>query len=367
MADILRDWYYLGNDWRGMTILRGPFTTGEMHDLLRTGTIDGATRVRFMNKGVWKPLRDLPTFSKLFSEGEPTPTPRFWTRNKIAAAGVAVAVLCGVISYQCAHTAPGAEATGSFARFSLSREALTKDAIVGLTNRTRVQNSLPPLKENLLLVAIAEARARDMFEKQYFGHVSPTGQQASDLAQSLGYPYRRIAENIASGNFLTNQHIINGWMQSPGHRKNLLSPDVEEIGAAVVKGKLEGQETSIAVQIFGLQSPQVGQDNCVPPSRELLRDIDTKNAEIASLGERLARLKAELEAEKASIEADRSSALADPQERYNFNVRVKAHNEKGVWHNSMVAELNGKMVAVQSMTHEYTRLQQNYKDCTGAK
>lgn len=65
---------------------------------------------------------------------------------------------------------------------------------------------------------------------------------------------------IRSGSFLTNQKIVNGWMQSPGHRKNLLSGKFEEIGVAVVKGRLEGDETWIAVQVFGRQSPAVREE-----------------------------------------------------------------------------------------------------------
>ena len=94
-----------------------------------------------------------------------------------------------------------------------------------------------------------------MLEKQYFDHVSPTGEQASDLAENVGYHYKIIAENIGTGDFLNNQKIVDGWMQSPGHRENILSTEVREIGAAVLKGKMKGSVTYIAVQIFGLQSP----------------------------------------------------------------------------------------------------------------
>jgi uncharacterized protein YkwD len=99
-----------------------------------------------------------------------------------------------------------------------------------------------------------------MLEKQYFDHVSPTGEKASDIAQKVGYRYKRIGENIASASFLNNQKVINGWMQSPGHRKNLLSGQFEEIGVAIAKGWMEGEETWIAVQVFGRQSPPVGEE-----------------------------------------------------------------------------------------------------------
>ena len=113
------------------------------------------------------------------------------------------------------------------------------------------------LIESPLLNAIAESKARDMLEKQYFDHVSPAGEQVSDMAQKIGYRYRIISENIGMGNFLTNQKVIDGWMQSPGHRKNILSSEVEEMGAAIVKGNINGRKAWISVQIFGLQSKPV--------------------------------------------------------------------------------------------------------------
>ncbi|MCE5211125.1 MAG: CAP domain-containing protein, partial [Deltaproteobacteria bacterium] len=112
----------------------------------------------------------------------------------------------------------------------IPREDLTGEAVIALTNNARVENGLAPLTENQLLNRIAEARARDMLEKQYFAHVSPTDQQASDIAQAIGYRYKIIAENIGSGDFYSNQKIVDGWMQSPGHRANILSAEVQEIG-----------------------------------------------------------------------------------------------------------------------------------------
>ena len=206
-----------------------------------------------------------------------------------------------------------------------------------------------------------------MLQNQYFAHVSPTGRQATDVAQSVGYPYKRIAENIESGLFLTNRKIVDGWMQSPGHRKNILSAEVEEIGVAVIKGKMNGEETHIAVQIFGLQSPPVRERPCVAPSQELLKGIEVRNGEIAGLNDRISRLRSELDAEKASIKADRMSSQRDPQEKHNLNVRMKTYIEKSEWHNAMVAEANGKTAAVQSMAQEYNKMLEDYKECAGSR
>jgi uncharacterized protein YkwD len=369
MADLLRDWYYLGYNWRGVSILRGPFTTSEIHELLRVGEIDSRTRVRFKNKGPWLPLGELPTFSKRVVENEAHPRlSRFWAKKRIEVIVCATALICfALIAFGRISTSFHAALPGNTSLSTPSREVLTRESIIDLTNTERARNRLPPLKENRLLDTIAELRARDMLEKQYFAHVSPTGQQASDLAQSVGYAYKRIAENIGSGLFLTNRKIVDGWMQSPGHRKSILSAEVEEIGAAVVRGRMNGEETHIAVQIFGLESPPVHERSCVAPSQELLKGIELKNGEIAGLNERLLRLKAELEVEKASIEADRNAGQRDLQDRHNFNVRMKTYAEKAEWYNATVAEANGKTAAVQSMAQEYNKMLQDYRDCTGSK
>ncbi|HNY48950.1 MAG TPA: CAP domain-containing protein [Smithella sp.] len=246
---------------------------------------------------------------------------------------------------------------------SVSREVLTRDAVILLTNQMRADNGLPPLTENQLLNSIAESRARDMLEKQYFAHVSPAGEQASDLAQRVGYPYKIIAENIGSGDYYTNQKIVDGWMQSPGHRNNILSSEVQEIGAAVTKGNLKGTETYVTVQIFGLQSPPVAQKNCVAPPENLLRDIEMKKAELASLQEQLSRLKNELNEEKEAIETDQQYTSGNAQKIMKLNVKINAYNEKSHWYNRIAGEAKAKADVMQSMYNEYNRMLQAYNEC----
>jgi uncharacterized protein YkwD len=250
---------------------------------------------------------------------------------------------------------------------SVSREKLNTESIIYLTNKARAENGLPQLVENQLLNSIAESRARDMLEKQYFDHVSPTGQQASDLAQSIGYAYKIIAENIGSGDFISNQKIVDGWMQSPGHRKNILSTEVREIGAAVLKGRMKGSETYVAVQIFGLQSPPVNQNICVAPSDNLRHDIEVKKVEIKSLQDQLNRLKNELDAEQESIEEDKKHTYDDAQKIQKVNEKINAFNEKSRWYNRVVEEAKAKATVTESMINEYNRLLQTYNECTTSR
>ena len=75
-----------------------------------------------------------------------------------------------------------------------------------------------------------------MFAKQYFAHVAPDGGKAELLAADFGYEYIIIGENIAMGQ-RTPQEVMTAWMNSPGHRGNILSTAFTEIGVGVAKSK----------------------------------------------------------------------------------------------------------------------------------
>ncbi len=110
-------------------------------------------------------------------------------------------------------------------------------------------------------------------------------------------------KNTASGIFFTNQKIVNGWMQSPGHRKNILSPAIKEIGVSVMKGRMV-KRNWVAVQIFGPQSPAVSTKTCTLPSQRLMHEIEIKKAELRGINERLDSLRKELDSEKINIRPD---------------------------------------------------------------
>ena len=90
-----------------------------------------------------------------------------------------------------------------------------------------------------------------MFAEQYFAHESPLGNDMVALAGTYNYPYRTIGENLAIGNYLSSQQMVTSWMNSSGHRANILNTSYTEIGVAVVRGTFEGREVWIGVQIYG--------------------------------------------------------------------------------------------------------------------
>ncbi|MBP6931131.1 MAG: CAP domain-containing protein [Candidatus Pacebacteria bacterium] len=135
---------------------------------------------------------------------------------------------------------------------TINNQSLTVGGILNSTNVFRKDTSdLPPLSLNKKLNTSAEIKVKDMFEKQYFEHNSPGGKGVGDLGNQVGYEYIVIGENLALGNFKDNYDLVKAWMDSPGHRANILNSKYTEIGIAVGQGKYNGRNVWMAVQHFG--------------------------------------------------------------------------------------------------------------------
>lgn len=130
-------------------------------------------------------------------------------------------------------------------------ENLNSKTIIQLTNAERKKEGKVTLKENVLLNKAAESKIDDMFSQQYFEHVSPTGKGPADIIEKTGYGYIVVGENLAEGAFESNAELIAGWMNSPGHRENILNSKYREIGVAVRQGIYKGAKVWMAVQEFG--------------------------------------------------------------------------------------------------------------------
>ena len=166
---------------------------------------------------------------------------------------------------------------------------LTRAGVIQWTNSQRAKYGLPPLKENSRLNVSAELKVQDMFENQYFAHLSPSGKGVKDLAEVVGYEFIAIGENLALGNFENDEVLVRAWMDSPGHRANILNPGYQEIGVAVQKGEFEGKTTWLAVQHFGRPLSA-----CPQPEETLEAQIDSNQTEISKLQATLAKLESEL-------------------------------------------------------------------------
>ncbi|MCM3337586.1 CAP domain-containing protein [Paenibacillus sp. MER TA 81-3] len=108
--------------------------------------------------------------------------------------------------------------------------------VVDLVNQERAKAGLEPLKSDAALTNVAMVKAKDMYDNNYFDHNSPTLGSPFDLMQSKGIQYRTAGENIAKGQ-RTPEEVMNAWMNSEGHRKNILNASYTSIGVAYYNGE----------------------------------------------------------------------------------------------------------------------------------
>lgn len=108
--------------------------------------------------------------------------------------------------------------------------------VVMLVNQERAKLGLAPLKHNLELSNVARYKSEDMITNNYFDHISPTYGSPFDMITSFGIQYTAAGENIAMGQ-QTAASVMNAWMNSPGHKANILSENYTEIGVGVAKDK----------------------------------------------------------------------------------------------------------------------------------
>ncbi|MFW6110398.1 MAG: CAP domain-containing protein [Patescibacteria group bacterium] len=127
---------------------------------------------------------------------------------------------------------------------------ISVEEIVSLTNQERAEQGLSTLEMDSKLAEAAHRKALDMFENDYWAHVSPDGKEPWDFIDESGYVYLSAGENLAK-DFNHSDSVVRAWLKSPSHRENLLGDNFDEIGVAVVDGELSGFETTLVVQMFG--------------------------------------------------------------------------------------------------------------------
>ena len=133
--------------------------------------------------------------------------------------------------------------------------AITTANIIALTNQSREGSGLKDLSENTQLDAAATAKAADMLAKGYFAHVTPDGRTPWDFITTAGYNYISAGENLAV-NFTEAENVEDAWMNSPGHRANILNASFQEIGIGISQGQYQGHEAIFVVQMFGTPADQ---------------------------------------------------------------------------------------------------------------
>ena len=105
--------------------------------------------------------------------------------------------------------------------------------VIRLVNEERQANGLPALKTDWELSRVARYKSKDMADKKYFSHTSPTYGSPFEMMKAFGISYRSAGENIAKGQ-RTPKEVVNAWMNSAGHRANILNKSFTTIGVGYV-------------------------------------------------------------------------------------------------------------------------------------
>jgi uncharacterized protein YkwD len=216
---------------------------------------------------------------------------------------------------------------------------LTVEGVIADTNSQRAQNgNLPPLVESPTLDDIAMLRIDDMFQQQYFAHVGPQGESAVTVASSVGYSYLALGENLALGVYAGDAGVVTAWMNSPGHRANILNTHYTQIGVAVREGTFQGQTTWIAVQVFGRPS-----SDCPSPDPNLQASITVSESQITTMA-------AQLQSDKVAI------AAMNPQSGPQYNEQVQDYND-------LVAQYNNLSTQTTAAIGEYDSEASAFNTC----
>ncbi|MFH8976955.1 CAP domain-containing protein [Streptomyces sp. NPDC017890] len=125
--------------------------------------------------------------------------------------------------------------------------ARTTAEVVDLTNRERAGAGLPALGVDARLTLAAQAHSADMVARDFYSHTDPDGGKPWDRAAAAGATRRTVGENIACGQ-RSPADVVEGWMNSPGHRANILKPDFTHIGVGLAGG---GRAGTYWTQVFG--------------------------------------------------------------------------------------------------------------------
>jgi uncharacterized protein YkwD len=122
--------------------------------------------------------------------------------------------------------------------------------VIDLTNGEREDNNAVELVRNTVLDTAAAAKAQHMADNEYFAHFAPDGTTPWEFFQDEGYVYAHAGENLAI-HFTDSSEVVEAWMLSPAHRKNIVDPKFREIGVGTARGSFEGYDTVYVVQLFG--------------------------------------------------------------------------------------------------------------------
>lgn len=218
---------------------------------------------------------------------------------------------------------------------------ISATSIIAATNAEREKNGLSKLTFSSILSKSAQVKADDMLAHHYFEHVSPNGTTLNDLVKDAGYTFLAIGENLAYGNFTTSVGVVRAWMNSPGHRANILSPNYSEIGIGIVHGMYNGSYVWMLVQHFGSQASL-----CPEVDQTLKLQVQSSEVELKDLEATLAQKREVI---------DQTSSFA-----FNYDTLINEYNALIVTYNDGVAKVKEKIALYNSSVNNYNLCLKNY-------
>jgi len=173
--------------------------------------------------------------------------------------------------------------------------------VVDLTNDERADLAAAPLQRNTLLDQAAQQKAQHMAANEYFAHFAPDGTTPWSFFKTSGYVYAHAGENLAI-HFTDSTEVVEAWMQSPAHRKNIVDTKYTEIGVGTAKGKFDGYDTVYVVQLFGTPAVPPAAEPAVPEIAPTpIAAVEFEPAADTSTTADLAALQAQIEAVSGAV------------------------------------------------------------------
>lgn len=133
--------------------------------------------------------------------------------------------------------------------FASGDNEITAENVTALMNSWRAEAGLGPLRLDARLTRAAEARMQDMTDGEWWSHDSPDGTPPFVWITASGYNYVAAAENLAAG-FETARLLVESWMESPGHRANILNPMYGDCGIAVIEGRTDRRASGKSIVVL---------------------------------------------------------------------------------------------------------------------
>ena len=154
-----------------------------------------------------------------------------------------LAAVCGLVLASCASNGGRQASTAVECRQSPEQDLLR------LVNIQRQEHGLAPLQVDMRLVLAARSHADDIAKSGRIGHVGQNGSQPVDRVEREGYPWMLVGETVAAGQ-LQAVEVVEGWLESPPHRRDLLEPRFAAAGIALVTSRTARYE-ALWVMVFG--------------------------------------------------------------------------------------------------------------------